>query len=245
MSEVAGAARECRCGGIGWVVEPDGGVGRARRCTCSPRRRRKLIKADPVQALLEVHVPRKYALDFVQRRFENPGTWPRDPRAPEVDPRAWRGRPGVDPWAVSFFGNVGVGKTRLALELLYRGLLELKGARFLRARQIARLAFDGGWEGRYELRHLEQVELLLVDDLGVNHPGGAWGPVADLLIGRSDEARATLVTSHLTLRHVSDAGQPGLASRLTEGLVVQVEGDDRRGLWVRNSQIVGSGSRGT
>lgn len=232
MSESARPVEECTCGGTGWVVEPDGGVGRARRCVCRGLTRRESIEADPVRALRAVHVPRKYALDFVRRKFEEPETWPRDPRAPEVDPGTWQGRPGLDPWAVSFFGDVGAGKTRLALELLYRRLLEGRGVHFVRARSIARLAFDGGWEGRQELRHLERVDVLLVDDLGVNHPGGAWGPVADLLIGRSDEARPTLITSHLTLRHISDADQPGLASRLTEGLVLQVGGDDRRGLWV-------------
>jgi len=162
---------------------------------------------------------------FAATAFQELLAWPVDKKAPKLDLREWRGAP----WSVFLWGNVGNGKTTLAVELLYRAMLRGETARYVRAADVSGLHYEGGPEAK---ARLVVPRLLLLDDLGAGHPRGGWEAVADLVDARWASPRPTLVTSNRNLEMIAVEGGPHgtrIADRLTDGLVVQLAGGSRRG----------------
>jgi hypothetical protein len=139
---------------------------------------------------------------------------------------SWQGVP----WSVFLTGSTGVGKSFLATELLWRNHvrpLGLRSARFIRASRVPRLVFGGERPGDAEVPPLVDVEVLVIDELGLGHPRGAWEALDDVIGQRWEMQHPTIVTSRWTLAEVA-AEAVSAADRLAEGLVVTVRGRSRR-----------------
>ena len=180
-------------------------------------------RADRAGTLAALGVPPKY-----REPFAEPARWPRDPKV-EADVAGWQGVP----WSVFLTGNTGVGKSFLATELLWRnhlrasGELEVRSALFVRASRVPGLVFGRGGGNDLDPLRLVEVEVLVIDELGLGHPGGGWEALDDLIAQRWERQSATIVTSRWTLAQVA-AEAVSAADRLAEGLVARVEGRSRR-----------------
>jgi len=185
------------------------------------RERLNRLKEDREETLLAAGVPQRHA----RNQFHEPDEgWPVDPRLPDVDLSDWRG----DPWAALLTGPVGTGKTTLGKELLFRRLCDGVHGRFIRAGDIPKIVFG---DSARQSDELETCELLVVDDLGRGHLGRAWEAIGEVLAARHAAERATIITSNLNLVEISDF-DPHMADRLTDGLVMGVQGESLRGLKV-------------
>jgi hypothetical protein len=224
---VAGEEPRCsRCGGaeLGLVDGLCLGCERDRRAGARSAAWIAAARADRAGTLAGLGVPPKY-----REPFAEPARWPRDPKV-AVDLAAWRG--GV-PWSVFLTGNTGVGKSFMATELLWRNHLPgsresaVRSALFVRASRVPGLVFgrDGGND--LDAMRLVEVEILVIDELGVGHPRGGWEALDDVIAQRWERQCATIVTSRWTLAQVA-AEAVSAADRLAEGLVVRVEGRSRR-----------------
>jgi hypothetical protein len=175
---------------------------------------------DRAGTLAAVGVPPKY-----REPFEEPERWPRDAKVP-LAIASWQGVP----WSVFLTGNTGVGKSFLATELLWRNHVQPSGVRsawFVRASRVPGLVFGGDRSRHLEVLPLVDVEVLVIDELGVGHPRGAWEALDDVIGQRWELQRPTIVTSRWTLAEVA-AEAVSAADRLAEGLVATVEGRSRR-----------------
>jgi hypothetical protein len=176
--------------------------------------------ADRAGTLAAVGVPPKY-----REPFEEPVRWPRDAKV-ALDIAAWQGMP----WSVFLTGNTGVGKTFLATELLWRNHVQPSGARsagFVRASRVPGLVFGGARVRQLEVFSLFDVEVLVIDEVGIGHPGGGWEALDEVIGQRWELELPTIVTSRWTLPEVAAAAARA-ADRLAEGLVATVEGRSRR-----------------
>lgn len=170
------------------------------------------------ERLLRAGVPSAFAEEL----FQEPAAWPRDPAAPEVDPAAWTGRP----WSILFHGQVGSGKTMLAVELLARALARGAGGLFVRSSALPRLLYGPNGDTAFE--ELAAAPVLVVDDLGRGVSGRGLDAVSEIGAQRHSEGSPTLWTSNLDLLELAKHGDGALADRLGEGLVVKVPGGSRR-----------------
>ncbi len=184
-------------------------------------RRLAAARADRAGTLAAIGVPPVY----LERPFEEPVIWPRDAKAP-IDLATWTG----SPWSVVLRGTVGVGKTYVAVELLWRNLLvgaQLPTARFVRASRVPGLLY--GSDGSVELERLLGAQILVIDDLGLGHPKGGWEALDDLIAQRWEYRRATIITTRWTMDQIgNESSAVSAADRLAEGLVCEVQGNSRR-----------------
>jgi ribosomal protein L37E len=227
---------EPRCGQCG---RPEFGLV-DRLCAACERGNRAAIHAETWRAaaladragtLAALGVPPKY-----REPFAEPAGWPRDPKVP-LDVDCWQGVP----WSLFLTGNTGVGKSFLATELLWRNHVRpsgLRSARFVKASRVPRLVFGGDQPGDPEVPPLVDAEILVIDELGLGHPGGGWEALDDVIGQRWEQQHPTIVTSRWTLAEVA-AEAVSAADRLAEGLVVTVGGRSRR----RPPEIVAGGNR--
>ncbi len=141
----------------------------------------------------------------------------------------WRG----DPWCVYVFGLVGCGKTHL-LTAYYIHYAErciptvpvrwLDTAGWLDA---MRQEFDD--RSTTEWDNAVRARLLMMDDLGSERlTDWAKERISLLLRERHSHERATLITSNFGLERVANDLDPRLASRLSEGIVWEMPGEDHR-----------------
>jgi len=134
------------------------------------------------------------------------------------------------PWSLFLTGNTGVGKSFLATELLWRNHVQPSGARsarFVRASGMPGVVFGGERVRDLEVLSLVDVEVLVIDELGVGHPRGGWEALDDVIGQRWERQVPTIITSRWTLAEVA-AEAVSAADRLAEGLVASVEGRSRR-----------------
>ncbi len=187
--------------------------------------------------------------------FQEPARWPES--LPAFDLRTWpvlqlpltaglRGKP----WAVTFSGPVGVGKSFFAAEILYRWWRRTMHpwevttdpsrqvgsgtARWVAAAAIPRLAFGRDTGPIDELLH---SPLLVVDDLGRGHTApAAWGAVTELIYARYDTGRCTVLTTNLMPAELAQQ-DVGLTDRLLgSGLLVVLTGESRRTVRIATGQ---------
>jgi DNA replication protein DnaC len=151
------------CGGTGFTIEKRDGVEVAARCACRRGRR--------VEGLLAAaRIPPRYKHCTVEG-FE---IWNRDD--PTLGQARNRTREFIDCYpkverGLLFMGNVGTGKTHLAVAALQE-LILTKGARglysnFLEIVQQLQMSFDGGGASREEiLGPVTEADVLVLDELG-------------------------------------------------------------------------------
>lgn len=134
---------------------------------------------------------------------------------------------------LTFAGEVGVGKTHLALaigwewleryqKIKYYQVAELldelrKGIHAQTQEQLS--SFDVKMDG------LKGCELLILDDLGVEQSTPWARERLDIIINYRSLNRLPLV---VTTNMAPDALQPRVSSRLNEGTVITIEADDYR-----------------
>lgn len=186
-------------------------------------------RQDRQGTLSRAGVPSRHA----KLEFDSPKVWPSDPRCPDMLLSSWNG----EPWSVLLTGPTGTGKTSLAVELLLRWLCYPGAGRFVRARRLPGLYFS---DDASEIRDLETVGLLIVDDLGRGHLGRAWEAVGEIMNSRYDEELSTIITSNLGLAEIAEH-DAHMADRLSEGLVIRIGGDSRRAIARDSRRRTGQG----
>lgn len=136
--------------------------------------------------------------------------------------RDWRG----DPWSLTVLGPTGTGKTSLAVAVLGRLGAYLGDGFFISTPELIRavVAEIRGRRSRVSERAIE-AEVLLLDDLGSERSGEfSLSEISSVICARYDRIKPTIVTSNLDL----DGIEPRLASRLASGVVLRLQGRDRR-----------------
>lgn len=221
-------AQQCHCGAI---VQPPH-LPPCPRCEAAER----LATLPRGHVLEAVGVPTKYRHEppHPEAYSKRGGVTPLDAKKVKLDlATGWKGQPPQ----VLLRGTVGVGKTMLAVELLYRCLL-FDAARwmlsvldnrrteklFFRASEIPSLAFaddKGAWN------KLLRLPALLLDDLGRGYQGGAATPVGELIAHRFDAELPTIGTTNVQVE--GELGDPAVISRFSAGIMATMTGRDRRG----------------
>ncbi|HEX9669873.1 MAG TPA: ATP-binding protein [Thermoanaerobaculia bacterium] len=207
MPQVAAPDPCPQCGGRGWVVEPDGAAGGARRCAC--RRR------DAKPRLLEAAgVPPRYRGCRLDNFDVSQG--PQGARDQLVGARKtarhyveefqgargeWRGKGGL-----LFIGPTGVGKTHLAVAVLIELIeqLHLTG-RFVDFTSLVyqiQATFDTDsqdWQSQI-LEPFVNADVLVLDELGGMQPSPWVNDVLYLIVnGRYTRRQPTIFTTNYRL----------------------------------------------
>jgi hypothetical protein len=162
--------------------------------------------------------------ELFRERYREPAVWP---VIAGGDIREWRGAAG-QPWSLLFLGETRVGKTWLATYLFSRFLAGGRSGLWITAAELTEAKFrkDGEtWDDACNR------EVLLLDELGRGHEGGAWEIVADVVRRRHQRRLPTLFTTNRKL--VSDPQKdrelglsqeaPSLYGRLAEGAIVPLK----------------------
>lgn len=209
-----------RCGDTGFVITPDGGNGTASRCPCK--------------------VP------SMRQRLETAGVWP---KYLECTRASWKG-----PWPESrlvnwpapactctLHGLVGRGKTHLATAIFAETLATVGWGMWRDVSDALEALKRGISTGQHEvlLDRMKRTPLLLLDDLGAHH-ATEWTEslLSSVLRSRHGRQLPTILTLNigedpqrpghsLGLLAIDDV-EPRLASRLSEGVVIELRGQDWR-----------------
>ncbi|MCR4283052.1 MAG: hypothetical protein NUV72_08515 [Bauldia sp.] len=174
------------------------------------------------QLLLKLRVPRKYQGVL---------------RSTELDRKlaGWTG----DPWCVTFVGKAGRGKTWQAVRLL-AAVFESDPRRFTWSKYrsffvdwstaIEQIKREFGTDERgVTFDELCHAEILLIDDFGAERETAFSMDQASLILrARYNEQRPTILTTNFPSLEPVAAAEPRIASRLAEGIVLSIEGRDRR-----------------
>lgn len=140
-------------------------------------------------------------------------------------------------------GNVGVGKTHAAKELLrrYRGksvnprtwtvaISDAKFKEFISAQQMGHKPLMESSSDGYMLEKLLRCEVLLFDDIGVTDTTDAYlRKLTYLLDERSEKGRRNIFTTNLTAKQLENHLNERIISRiLHHTVIVEMVGPDRR-----------------
>jgi DNA replication protein DnaC len=205
------------CSGTGWIAKDQNGVGVATRCDCVAQKRDQTL-------IPNAQIPSKYAgctLDnFVI---------PQDQESSAAHLRQILGAVRMyaqqfpmlsDPRGILLYGGNGVGKTHLAVAAFRRILSKGFDGRFINYQALLRIvksSYDEGFGGSRteDYRLFEEVEVLLLDDVGSNRVT-EWveDTITDLIAQRHDAQRATIVTTNYSPFYVEGSPFPCLADRI-------------------------------
>jgi len=134
------------------------------------------------------------------------------------------------------YGRPGHGKTRMAASMLKAGMRHCASAAFLETSRVQHAIISKDVElgivsSRPIMELAEEVDLLVLDDLGAEH-SKEWlkAQVEALLRFRIARNRSTIVTTNLAMSDLTTIYGEGLLSVLKEALYpVKIEGKDWRG----------------
>ncbi len=205
--------RRCRTCELAAIEQAELEAGRARHRLAS---RAEVLRAGgcPVRFLVEA---------FDENRIS--GGWPRhsakdDPAKHLVDLRQWNGRPYA---TLVIASVVGVGKTMLATELLWRAWQRGRSILWIRADQLVQRVY--GNRDPDLLFRVVHAEAALIDDLGRGYSGDAWKLLDSVVAQRHQTQRQTVFTTNSPLASGPAslyALAPALADRLYDGLFVKL-----------------------
>jgi DNA replication protein DnaC len=232
-ADLAESERCPRCGGRGWIVEPDGGAGRARPCPCREE------QLGPLR-LAAAGIPQRYAHCRLAN-FKVASPSPRE--AHQLAGALSSARQYVDDFlqpgagrgfrdsGLLFVGPAGTGKTHLAASIL-RELIEryrVRG-RFVELTELIyqiQSTFDPrSPESKHEvLDPLTDAELLVLDELGAQQMTPWVHDVLYLVInGRYTRRLPTIFTTNYRL---DPAAGPKAMASLDRGADEPRAGDAR------------------
>ena len=227
------------CKGVEWVFTLNEGISSAKRCECFEKR----LSA---KVLPQANIPAKYA----RCSFDNFSNHDAEETASKSLASAMlvassfaRDFPQrSDPRGLLIHGGNGIGKTHLAVAALRRILGNGVEARFINYQALLELIRSGydkpfGESRTAKYEELEQLNLLLIDDLGANRVTD-WveDTITQLIAFRHDHQLPTIVTTNYT-PHPSSVGYLGdrigerATSRLREmcKIVAMPNVTDKRG----------------
>jgi len=225
--------KECPwCHDTGWIARDVDGLGVATRCEC-------IARTHSEQVLPKAQIPSKYTTCDLEDNFVIPQQITKEARGQlqfilaTVKAYAHQFPMRSDPRGLLFYGANGVGKTHLAVAALRRILDKGHEGRFINYQALLRLirgSYDqpfGSIERTAEYDAIEDVQVLLLDDVGSNRVNG-WveDTITELIAQRHDNERATIVTTNYSPdreQSVSDKARevplevfPCLADRIGE-----------------------------
>ncbi|MFC2019303.1 ATP-binding protein [Chloroflexota bacterium] len=142
---------------------------------------------------------------------------------------------------ITFYGNPGTGKTHLALAIAWEKLLNNTSVLYWQAEEFLdalRHSFNVSYGDATQtiLKHVKQVRIMVLDDLGAHQSTGWALAKLDAIIDyRYINQRLTVFTTN-----VSPMELPArIASRLAEGQVCGLKGDDYRRIKAKRPEIQG------
>lgn len=144
-----------------------------------------------------------------------------------------------DPWALTILGPAGTGKTWIAVSLLSRlwaakamdgwTKATLRPKFFDTSVAIERIKAEfGSPEAGNTLESMMSCQALVLDDLGAERETDfTKDQVSVVLRNRYNHILPTIITSNAA--NLGELGDQRIASRLSDGLVITLNGKDRRG----------------
>lgn len=128
-------------------------------------------------------------------------------------------------------GRCGTGKTYAACAIIQEYRRHGDSCRFISATQIYSTWLEAAREGSVNnLLYSYDVELLVIDDLGVKASSDAFISFLYMIIDKRKKCEGTIITTNLDAKNMrADLGDR-IFSRICSGKNLQLEGDDRRKL---------------
>jgi chromosomal replication initiation ATPase DnaA len=217
---------ECEiCGGRRWVVELDGGAGRARPCGCQAER-------SLAERLAAAGVWEEY-LHCTREAWR--GTWP----AAQLQGF------GSDRHLCTILGPVGSGKTHLATAILGEWLGGGGRGRWWETSTMlaeARQGVAAGSGARLSEKLKSAKHLIVLDDV-LSQQGTDWTDalISQVVRYRHGRHLPTVITANVANLVELDRIEPRLGSRCGSGIVIGLVGVDRR--TAKGGLAMGSESR--
>jgi DNA replication protein DnaC len=186
------------CDGSGWrPIEDANGARRVVRCDCVAAGRGEKLRA-------RARIPARYEhCDFSSFETESEGSDTSLAGALLVARRFVEEYPVGDNTGLLFVGDIGVGKTHLAVSII-RALIEMKGipCLFYDYRELLK-EIQNSYNPSVQatelaiLRPVFDAEVLVLDELGAVKPTEwVWDTVSHILNTRYNEQRTTIVTTN-------------------------------------------------
>lgn len=141
--------------------------------------------------------------------------------------------------SITFTGPCGVGKTHLAICLMRRIWIKLFNAdrdnlpaykSYSDLLNNIKQAWTGNPQDEYRwINKLSTVPLLVLDDVGVgNHTDWSRSIIYQVVDKRYRDCRQTIITTNLSIAKFAEVVDDRIASRLCDGIAVEMSGKDWR-----------------